>query len=707
MPAPLPPVRPRVRRRLLVTGAALAVSSLLLTGLDPSTGSSPGTEPAPVDASGLVTAAATWSGSDLAPATTCEELLTWQQERAAPLVGPWGWQGGWPVLQRDGGLFDGSVAELSSPGFLPAVTNARAGSLTSVARTDASMDVAQQSATGTNVQEAGVDEPDVAKTDGRLLVRLEQTREQADLVVEDVTGEQVVELGRTTLDVPAAELLLVGDVVVVVGGHRGGGSGPGTTLVRVDLADPARPVATDTAVIDAQRVAVRQHGTTVRLVLETGLPDLDFPAPKGLRRKPAQERAQEDNLATLRATTVDDWLPQVTTYDAGGGETSRRLVDCGDVALPVEQDRDEREPRSEPESPSGDVGTVSVVGFDATQPLDALGGADALGVAVGTDLAYLSTDRLYLATTGGPGWWGGSMPLLNRATDLATDPAMDMATTIVRPLGDGTSRVHEFVLEGTAARYTASGRVDGHVRDRWSMDEHEGVLRLAVGPSQRTADESAVVTLRDDGEGRLVEVGRVDGIGPREDIEAVRWFGDLALVVTFRRIDPLYTVDLSDPAAPRVRGELKIPGYSAYLHPLGPDRLLGLGQGPVERGHWGAQSSLFDLADLDDPQRLDVVSHERWSSHVAEHDPRGFTWLPDRSTGLSVLNDGTGRGPTRLLVLEVVGDRLEQRLVEVPGAPTRRTVYGDTQRIRTLPLPDGRVALVTADAASYVDLDRP
>ena len=233
------------------------------------------------------------------------------------------------------------------------------------------------------------------------------------------------------------------------------------------------------------------------------------------------------------------------------------------------------------------------------------------------------------------------------------------------------------------------------------------MLRLAVGPSQRTADESAVVTLRDDGEGRLVEVGRVDGIGPREDIEAVRWFGALALVVTFRRIDPLYTVDLSDPAAPRVRGELKIPGYSAYLHPLGPDRLLGLGQGPVERGHWGAQSSLFDLADLDDPQRLDVVSHERGSSHVAEHDPRGFTWLPDRSTGLSVLNDGTGRGPTRLLVLEVVGDRLEQRLVEVPGAPTRRTVYGDTQRIRTLPLPDGRVALVTADAASYVDLDRP
>ena len=57
-------------------------------------------------------------------------------------------------------------------------------------------------------------------------------------------------------------------------------------------------------------------------------------------------------------------------------------------------------------------------------------------------------------------------------------------------------------------------------------------------------------------------------------------------------------------------------------------------------------------------------------------------------------------------MLEVVGDRLEQRLVEVPGAPTRRTVHGDTQRIRTLPLPDGRVALVTADAASYVALDR-
>ncbi|MCP6318797.1 beta-propeller domain-containing protein, partial [Klebsiella pneumoniae] len=82
-----------------------------------------------------------------------------------------------------------------------------------------------------------------------------------------------------------------------------------------------------------------------------------------------------------------------------------------------------------------------------------------------------------------------------------------------------------------------------------------------------------------------------------EDIEAVRWFGDLALVVTFRQVDPLYTVDLADPARPQVVGELKIPGFSAYLHPLGPHRLLGVGEGPVptRRGgeSWGAQAGLF------------------------------------------------------------------------------------------------------------------
>ena len=112
------------------------------------------------------------------------------------------------------------------------------------------------------------------------------------------------------------------------------------------------------------------------------------------------------------------------------------------------------------------------------------------------------------------------------------------------------------------------------------MDEHDGVLRLAVGPSAETGNFNSVVTLREDGDD-LEEVGRVDGLGVGEDIKAVRWFDGLAIVVTFRQVDPLYPVDLTDPDDPRLLGELKIPGFSEYLHPIsaaaadrdGPGRL--------------------------------------------------------------------------------------------------------------------------------------
>ena len=106
------------------------------------------------------------------------------------------------------------------------------------------------------------------------------------------------------------------------------------------------------------------------------------------------------------------------------------------------------------------------------------------------------------------------------------------------------------------------------------MDAVDGVLRVAVGPSSETGDFNSVVTFREDGN-ELVEAGRVDELGVGEEIKSVRWFDDLAIVVTFRQVDPLYAIDLTDPAAPRLLGELKIPGFSDYLHPLGEHRLLG------------------------------------------------------------------------------------------------------------------------------------
>ena len=100
-------------------------------------------------------------------------------------------------------------------------------------------------------------------------------------------------------------------------------------------------------------------------------------------------------------------------------------------------------------------------------------------------------------------------------------------------------------------------------------------------------------------EGSLARLGQVGGLGKGERIYSVRFIDDVGYVVTFRQVDPLYTVDLSAPANPRVRGELKIRGYSAYLHPVGRDLLLGVGQDATEQGQLlGTQLSLFDVSDV-------------------------------------------------------------------------------------------------------------
>ncbi|MGH9004349.1 MAG: beta-propeller domain-containing protein, partial [Acidimicrobiia bacterium] len=184
--------------------------------------------------------------------------------------------------------------------------------------------------------------------------------------------------------------------------------------------------------------------------------------------------------------------------------------------------------------------------------------------------------------------------------------------------------------------------VDGTLLGQYAMDEHDGHLRVATtsGPAfggaeaEAQTSESHVLVL-DPGNGALETVGSVSGLGRGETIRGVRFLGDVGYVVTFRQTDPLYTVDLSDPAAPRVVGELKIPGYSAYLHPVGEGLLLGVGQDATDTGRrTGAQVSLFDVSDPAQPRRLDQVDLGQGSS-AAEFDHHAFLWWEPK--GLAVI----------------------------------------------------------------------
>jgi hypothetical protein len=198
--------------------------------------------------------------------------------------------------------------------------------------------------------------------------------------------------------------------------------------------------------------------------------------------------------------------------------------------------------------------------------------------------------------------------------------------------GAGGTEVYKFDLTGPGRpRFAAAGSVPGWLVNQYAMSEWEGHLRLATtsgdGRDPAGPSESAVYVLAER-DGKLVETGSVGGLGRTERIHSVRFTGPVGYVVTFRETDPLYTLDLRDPARPAVLGELKITGYSAYLHPLGDGRLIGVGQEADQQGRvLGTQVSLFDVSDLAAPSLL--ATHHIPAGHSeAEFDPHAFLWWP-------------------------------------------------------------------------------
>jgi hypothetical protein len=586
----------------------------------------------------------------LVAAGDCDSLLRWYVDNTRDQVTAWGWGGGVMYGGARGAMESSTDALATAP-------LATAGPLAK------SFDQATSSATGTNVQEAGVDEPDVVKTDGHLLVRLVGD----DVVVYDVSGTSPQRMGR--LDLPGRaegqpELLLAGGRAVVLSQDEDP-DGPRTRVDTVSLEDPAAPKVVDTTSYAASLLAARQYGDTVRLVLGTGLPMLDFVTPQGSL---TEREALEKNRAILADSTISDWLPSLTS-----GGRSEQVVDCAAMARP--------------EDFTG-AGTVSVVGWSAATPDE----RSSTGVATASQTVYSSADRLYLATSAGWGGccWGGPGVMVDEPAIRHPWPGGG---------SDGTTQLHAFALEGDHAAYVGSGEVEGTVRDRWALDAVDGTLRIAVGPSQQTGDWNSVVTLQEK-DGALEPLGRVDRLGVGEQLQSVRWFDDLAVLVTFRQVDPLYAVDLSDPAHPRTLGSLKVPGYSDYLHPIGNGRILGLGGDANDQGMTrGGQVAVFDLRDPRHPVRQGMVRYAEEIQVMAGQDPRQLTWVPSRQTAYAVIARYGATGGMTSWVSEL--------RVGADGSLTRHTVrgtdgYDDVAALRTVPLPDGRVVLVTEDSARFL-----
>jgi hypothetical protein len=481
----------------------------------------------------------------------------------------------------------------------------------------------------TNNQEQGVDEPDVVKTDGSTIFAVEQGRLYAVSAggpTPRIRGS--LPLGSTGY---GAQLLLRGSRLIVISARtampvgvaapalpasaRGESSVPSiapiaptsrapstspaaprpsiapspyyyaatTTLTEVDAHDPAAMRVARTMTVDGTFVDARQNGASARLVISS--------APRAIAN------------SALRAHS-SGWVPARRFHSLITGHRYRRPVAaCSAVRRPLRF--------------SG-LGMLSILTIDLDRGLYA---TDSTALMADAQVVYGSQSSLYVATQK---WINPRTP----ATQLPSS-----AETVIDQF-DATNPDSTTLL--------AAGQVPGYLLNQFSLSEHHGYLRVAStsrpiwwDATQPPSSQSYVTVLADRG-GALVPVGQVSGLGAGQEIYSVRFIGDTGYVVTFRRVDPLYTIDLSSPTAPRVAGQLELAGYSAYLHPVADGLLLGIGQDAGSGNEpSGAQLELFDVSNPSAPRLQARTTLGSGSSSQVQYDHHAFLFWPP--TALAVL----------------------------------------------------------------------
>jgi len=204
-----------------------------------------------------------------------------------------------------------------------------------------------------------------------------------------------------------------------------------------------------------------------------------------------------------------------------------------------------------------------------------------------TSATYVSRDNIYVATP--------KMPIVNEESSVSEK-----------------TEIHRIRIAEGQIEYETSGVVPGRVLNQFSMDEYNGYFRIATttgqlwwSPEQATSKNHVYVLNMD-----LNVTGKIEDIAPGESIYSARFMGERCYLVTFKKVDPFFVIDLSDPANPKILGKLKITGYSDYLHPYDENHIIGIGKEAVEAEEgdfaWyqGVKISLFDVSDVENPVEI-------------------------------------------------------------------------------------------------------
>ncbi|WP_019412767.1 beta-propeller domain-containing protein [Paenisporosarcina sp. TG20] len=427
----------------------------------------------------------------------------------------------------------------------------------------------------TNNQVEGVDEADLVKTDGEYIYSIMNGR----VVITDIRKPsamlKVAEIQQEETFYPM-QLFLNGDTLIVLGDKQ----------TQHELPDVSSS--------NSDRIMLPHMGYTS----STNVRFYDVKDAKN--PKLVREIGTEGYLNGARKT--DNMLYFVTNV----APNYWMLEEGGDVGLRPHTFDSKKSDKASPMSysdisilPGTLEGTYSVItAMDLNNPKESQ--VVTKGYLGGSQAMYMSKETLYLTA-----------PIYMPRTQNNNK----MSSTMWNPQAANTE-IFKFKLNGTAVDFVSSGEVTGMLLNQFSMDEHKGYFRVVTTKgfawNNEEPSENNLFIL----DAGMKQVGSIEGLAEGERIYSARFMGDKAYMVTFRETDPLFVMDVSNPTSPKVLGELKIPGFSNYLHPLDENHLIGFGYDtksmPNENGSepriitGGMKISLFDITDFSNPKEKDV-----------------------------------------------------------------------------------------------------
>jgi hypothetical protein len=538
----------------------------------------------------------------------------------------------------------------------------------------------------TNVQHAGIDEADIVETDGNYLYAFSNGK-LVIIDVQNLADPKLVSVMR--FDDPFTEMYLQGDRLTLI---DRGSYGAGAVVSVLDVTDRGAPKVLEHTEIDGQIIDSRAIGDRVYLVTQRGL-QLPPPETHIISETPSEDgngawqlsvteslRQYEDRV---RGQLADLSLPMFHTYNGASELVGSGLLSAADqIHKPVFV---------------ADRNLLSVVTIDV--------GDDVTGPVTSTGLFTDAAQQIYVSESG--------VFVLRQEYDLYGYPSN---TEVLK---------FAFQSNGTVS-LEAVGNVRGTVHDQFSLDEHDGQLRVVTTEvvrgywGQVLQRHNNLYVLQQVGT-QFVAVGTLENFAPTEEVKSVRFAGNRAYICTFRVIDPLFAIDLTQPATPRIAGAIHIPGFSDYLQPIGEDYVLGFGQDANDiTGALGtAQVSLFYVGDIDHPQLVDRmtldgaegISSEAFIDHhaiayFAEHHVLSIPISWQSSTDVDSDGDGTAdyesyETHSAAFVFRLNVDQVASGAFEYEGR-----IDHDSQVHRSVRIGDALIT-VSSDGVKINDINHP